>query len=65
MPRLAESPGFEEGADFIVMRDPDRKELCVIDHPELARLWRSTTTGTSPIRLAAPQAQAVCGSALV
>jgi hypothetical protein len=35
MPRLAESPGFEEGADFIVMRDPDGNELCVIDHPEL------------------------------
>jgi len=26
---------YPEGADFIVMRDPDGNEFCVIDHPEL------------------------------
>jgi catechol 2,3-dioxygenase-like lactoylglutathione lyase family enzyme len=26
---------YPEGADFIVLRDPDGNEFCVIDHPEL------------------------------
>jgi catechol 2,3-dioxygenase-like lactoylglutathione lyase family enzyme len=26
---------YPEDADFIVMRDPDGNEFCVIDHPEL------------------------------
>jgi catechol 2,3-dioxygenase-like lactoylglutathione lyase family enzyme len=26
---------YPDGADFIVMRDPDGNEFCVIDHPEL------------------------------
>jgi catechol 2,3-dioxygenase-like lactoylglutathione lyase family enzyme len=26
---------YPGGADFIVMRDPDGNEFCVIDHPEL------------------------------
>jgi catechol 2,3-dioxygenase-like lactoylglutathione lyase family enzyme len=26
---------YPKGADFIVMRDPDGNEFCVIDHPEL------------------------------
>jgi catechol 2,3-dioxygenase-like lactoylglutathione lyase family enzyme len=25
---------YPDGADFIVMRDPDGNEFCVIDHPE-------------------------------
>jgi hypothetical protein len=32
--RVEEWP-YPEGADFIVMRDPDGNEFCVIDHPEL------------------------------
>lgn len=26
---------YPDGADFIVLRDPDGNEFCVIDHPEL------------------------------
>jgi catechol 2,3-dioxygenase-like lactoylglutathione lyase family enzyme len=26
-------PPYPDGADFIVMRDPDGNEFCVIDHP--------------------------------
>jgi catechol 2,3-dioxygenase-like lactoylglutathione lyase family enzyme len=32
--RVDEWP-YPDGADFIVMRDPDGNEFCVIDHPEL------------------------------
>lgn len=31
--RVDEWP-YPDGADFIVMRDPDGNEFCVIDHPE-------------------------------
>jgi hypothetical protein len=27
---------YPDGADFIVLRDPDGNEFCVIDHPELS-----------------------------
>ena len=30
--RVADWP-YPEGADFVVMRDPDGNEFCVIDHP--------------------------------
>lgn len=26
---------YPDGADFIVLRDPDGNEFCIIDHPEL------------------------------
>jgi catechol 2,3-dioxygenase-like lactoylglutathione lyase family enzyme len=32
--RVDEWP-YPEDADFVVMRDPDGNEFCVIDHPEL------------------------------
>jgi catechol 2,3-dioxygenase-like lactoylglutathione lyase family enzyme len=32
--RVDEWP-YPDGADFILMRDPDGNEFCVIDHPEL------------------------------
>ena len=32
--RVEEWP-YPPGADFVVMRDPDGNEFCVIDHPEL------------------------------
>ncbi|MBV9446526.1 MAG: hypothetical protein JO345_11620 [Streptosporangiaceae bacterium] len=32
--RVDEWP-YPDGADFVVMRDPDGNEFCVIDHPEL------------------------------
>lgn len=32
--RVDEWP-YSDGADFIVLRDPDGNEFCVIDHPEL------------------------------
>ena len=32
--RVDEWP-YPEGADFVVMRDPDGNEFCVIDHPGL------------------------------
>jgi catechol 2,3-dioxygenase-like lactoylglutathione lyase family enzyme len=32
--RVDEWP-YPDGADFLVMRDPDGNEFCVIDHPEL------------------------------
>jgi catechol 2,3-dioxygenase-like lactoylglutathione lyase family enzyme len=32
--RVADWP-YPEDADFVVLRDPDGNEFCVIDHPEL------------------------------
>jgi Glyoxalase-like domain len=31
----ADDWSYPDGADFVVMRDPDGNEFCVIDHPEL------------------------------
>jgi hypothetical protein len=31
----AEDWPYPQNADFVVMRDPDGNEFCIIDHPEL------------------------------